>query len=44
GIIAVVPDICSICVWSPRLGLSGNSIAGVAALSELTARTGWSIF
>ena len=44
GIIAVVPGICSICVWSPRLGLSGNSIAGVAALSELTARTGWSIF
>jgi glutaminase len=44
GIIAVVPGICSICVWSPRLGTSGNSIAGVAALSELTTRTGWSIF
>ncbi|MGV9802945.1 glutaminase [Mycobacterium sp. NPDC003449] len=44
GIVAVVPGVCTICVWSPRLGLSGNSIAGVAALSELTARTGWSIF
>jgi glutaminase len=44
GIIAVVPGICSICVWSPRLGTSGNSVAGVAALSELTARTGWSIY
>lgn len=44
GIIAVVPGICSICVWSPRLGRTGNSIAGVSALSELTQRTGWSIF
>lgn len=44
GIIAVVPNICSISVWSPRLGRTGNSIAGVAALSELTQRTGWSIF
>ncbi|MBT2521893.1 glutaminase [Arthrobacter sp. ISL-28] len=44
GIIAVVPDNCTICVWSPGLGRSGNSVAGVAALDEFTTRTGWSIF
>jgi glutaminase len=44
GIIAVVPNNCTICVWSPGLGRSGNSVAGVAALDEFTTRTGWSIF
>lgn len=44
GIVAVVPGRCTICVWSPGLGASGNSSAGVAALDELTTRTGWSIF
>lgn len=44
GIIAVIPERCAICVWSPGLGVSGNSSAGVAALAELTTRTGWSIF
>jgi glutaminase len=44
GIVAVVPNKCTICVWSPGLGRSGNSLAGVAALDEFTTRTGWSIF
>ena len=44
GILAIVPDICSICVWGPGLDSSGNSLAGMAALSELSTRTGWSIF
>ncbi|MGO4586611.1 glutaminase [Arthrobacter sp. 2RAF6] len=44
GILAVVPGTCTIAVWGPRLGRSGNSSAGVAALAKLTARTGWSIF
>ncbi|WP_427134797.1 glutaminase [Pseudarthrobacter sp. S9] len=44
GIIAVVPNNCTISVWSPGLGRSGNSIAGVAALDEFTTRTGLSIF
>lgn len=44
GIIAVVPDNCTVCVWSPGLGKSGNSVAGVAALDEFTTRTGLSIF
>ncbi|MEV7606496.1 glutaminase [Paenarthrobacter sp. NPDC089322] len=44
GIVAVVPNKCSISVWSPGLGKSGNSVAGVAALDEFTTRTGWSVF
>ena len=44
GILAVVPDVCSICVWGPGLDSSGNSLSGMAALDELTSRTGWSIF
>ncbi|MBO1269123.1 glutaminase [Arthrobacter cavernae] len=44
GIVAVVPEHCTISVWSPGLGRSGNSLAGVAALDEFTTRTGLSIF
>jgi glutaminase len=44
GIVAVVPNNCTVSVWSPGLGRSGNSVAGVAALDEFTTRTGWSIF
>ncbi len=44
GILAVIPDRCTICVWSPALGPSGNSTAGVAALDLFTTRTGWSVF
>ncbi len=44
GIVAVVPNKCTISVWSPGLGRSGNSVAGVAALDEFTTRTGWSVF
>lgn len=44
GIVAIVPGRCSITVWGPSLGPNGNSMAGIAALDEFTARTGWSIF
>ena len=44
GILAIVPGVCTICVWSPRLDAHGNSLAGTSALAELTDRTGWSIF
>ncbi|WP_249336168.1 glutaminase [Sinomonas gamaensis] len=44
GILAIVPGRCTVCVWSPGLDAKGNSIAGTAALADLTARTGWSIF
>ncbi len=44
GILAVIPNRCTICVWSPALGPSGNSAAGVDALDLFTTLTGWSVF
>ncbi|QHK20669.1 glutaminase [Pseudarthrobacter psychrotolerans] len=44
GILVIVPGECVICVWSPRLDAKGNSLAGTAALADLSDRTGWSVF
>lgn len=44
GIIAVVPGVCTLCVWSPGLDPRGNSVAGVAALDRFTTLTGLSVF
>lgn len=44
GILAVIPNRCVLCVWSPGLDLRGNSVAGVAALERFTTLTGWSVF
>ena len=44
GIIAIVPNRFSVCVWSPELNTSGNSLAGIAALEALSDSIGWSVF
>jgi glutaminase len=44
GIAAVLPGVMGICVWSPGLDNSGNSLAGTQALEWLTTRSGHSIF
>ena len=44
GIIAVVPDQLSLCVWSPGLDPSGNSLLGKRALEAFVDKTGLSIF
>jgi len=44
GIVAVVPDRLTLCVWSPALEPSGNSLLGMRALEMFAARTGLSIF
>jgi glutaminase len=44
GIVAVMPGDCGICVWSPGLEPSGNSLAGSFALERFTTLTGRSIF
>ena len=44
GIVAVLPGQWAVCVWSPGLDPSGNSLAGVQALEWLTTMTGHSIF
>ena len=44
GIVAIVPDRMSLCVWSPALNSSGNSYAGTKALELFTTKTRLSIF
>ena len=44
AIIAVIPGLLSVAVWSPGLDSRGNSIAGVKALELLTTRVGRSVF
>ncbi|MBL0687825.1 MAG: glutaminase [Sulfurospirillum sp.] len=44
GIVAIVPNVMSICVYSPRLNKKGNSFAGTKALEFFTTKTGLSIF
>ncbi|WP_269930040.1 glutaminase [Aminobacter sp. HY435] len=44
GIMAVVPGVASIAVWSPGLNKNGNSMLGSLALEQLTRRMNWSIF
>jgi glutaminase len=44
GILAIVPGIASIAVWSPGLNANGNSQLGSIALEKLARAMDWSIF
>ncbi len=44
GIVAIVPGVLSVAVWSPGLDDKGNSLAGAAALDRFTEITGLSVF
>jgi glutaminase len=44
GIVAVVPDLLTVAVWSPELDRFGNSYVGTAALELFTRITKLSIF
>lgn len=44
GIVAIVPGVMSLCVWSPQLNKKGNSLIGTKALELFTTKTGLSIF
>jgi glutaminase len=44
GIVAVIPNLLSICVWSPELNQHGTSLIGMKALELFTTKTGISIF
>jgi glutaminase len=44
GILAVIPDRGVACVWSPSLGASGSSAAGLAALDAFTTYSDWTVF
>ena len=44
GILAIVPGIASIAVWSPGLNEYGNSLLGTLALERLAEGMNWSVF
>jgi glutaminase len=44
GILAIVPGVASIAVWSPGLDENGNSRLGTMALERLVGRMGWNVF
>jgi glutaminase len=44
GIVAVVPDKLTLCVWSPALDATGNSLLGMKALEMFVSETGLSVF
>lgn len=44
GILAVVPGVASLAVWSPGLNANGNSRLGSIALERLARMMNWSIF
>jgi glutaminase len=44
GILAIIPGIAAIAVWSPALNVEGNSLIGTLVLEHIAARAGWSVF
>ncbi len=44
GILAIVPHVASIAVWSPGLNRYGNSQKGTEALAVLSREMDWSVF
>jgi glutaminase len=44
GILAIVPRIGAVAVWSPGLNAARTSLAGAVALEKMVERTGWSVF
>lgn len=44
GILAVIPNRCTLCAWGPGLDPAGNSVAALEALDAFTTLSGWSVF
>jgi glutaminase len=44
AILVLVPGTGAVCVWSPGLNATNNSLVGSIALEQLAERSGWSIF
>jgi len=44
GILAIVPGVSSIAVWSPALNAEGNSLIGTHVLEQIATKAGWSVF
>jgi glutaminase len=44
GIVGIIPGFVSLCVWSPGLDKTGNSLAGRMALAAFMEKSGLSVF
>ena len=44
GIVAIIPNVLSVAVWSPELNKYGNSLIGTKALELFTTYSGLSVF
>jgi glutaminase len=44
GVLAIMPGLGTVCVWSPPLDSDGNSVGGIAAIEEFARLAGWSVF
>ncbi|WP_306251862.1 glutaminase [Parvularcula sp. IMCC14364] len=44
GILAIVPGVCAVAVWSPALNKAGNSLAGTLALELFSEKTSLNLF
>jgi glutaminase len=44
GILAIIPGVGTVAVWSPPLNKAGNSLAGTLALELFSKRTGVNLF
>jgi glutaminase len=44
GVLAIMPGIGTVCVWSPPLDADGNSAGGIAAIEEFARLAKWSVF
>jgi glutaminase len=44
GVLAIMPGLGTVCVWSPPLDGDGNSAGSIAAIEEFAHLAGWSVF
>lgn len=44
AIFIVVPGICGMCVFSPRLDINGNSVRAIDFATKVAEKYGWSTF
>lgn len=44
GVLAIMPGAGTVCVWSPPLDQTGNSLGGVIAIEEFARLADWSVF
>jgi glutaminase len=44
SIFIIVPNVCGICIYSPRLDSNGNSVRGIDFATRVAEKYAWSLF